>query len=65
MTHMRSLSLALILLAVGCTPARKPEPTCPCPPPKPAPETARYEARSFGDLPGWREAHLEPSLRAS
>jgi membrane-bound lytic murein transglycosylase A len=65
MTHMRSLCLALILLAAGCapTPPQK-EALCPCPPSKPAPESARYEARSFSDLPGWREADLEPSLRA-
>jgi membrane-bound lytic murein transglycosylase A len=38
---------------------------CPvCPPPKPEPETARYEARGFSDLPGWSRAQLEPSLRA-
>ena len=65
MTHMRSFCLALILLAAGCAPAPpQKEAMCPCPPPKPAPETARYEARSFSDLPGWREADLEPSLRA-
>jgi membrane-bound lytic murein transglycosylase A len=65
MTHMRSFCLALILLAAGCapTPPQK-EAMCPCPPPKPAPETARYEARSFSDLPGWRDGNLEPSLRA-
>jgi membrane-bound lytic murein transglycosylase A len=66
MTHMRSKAyLGLILLAAACAPApQKPGPMCPCPPPKPAPETARYEPRAFNDLPGWREAHLEPSLRA-
>jgi membrane-bound lytic murein transglycosylase A len=55
----------LILLAAACapTPPRQ-EALCPCPPPKPAPETARYEARSFADLPGWNEARLVPSLRA-
>jgi len=38
---------------------------CPvCPPPKPQPETVRYEARGFSDLPGWSRAQLEPSLRA-
>lgn len=61
MTHMRWFSLVLILLAAGCTST---QPLCPCPPPKPAPEAARYEARAFADLPGWREAELEPSLRA-
>jgi membrane-bound lytic murein transglycosylase A len=64
MTHIRSVSVALILLAAGCTSTQPPAPVCPCPPPKPAPETAGYEPRGFGDLPGWREAHLEPSLRA-
>src|SRR5512134_1106432 len=60
---MRCICLALILLVAGCASTPKP-PLCPCPPPKPAPETARYEPRAFADLPGWREAHLEPSLRA-
>ena len=64
MTHMRCVCLALILLAAACASPQKPQPQCPCPPPKPAPETARYEARSFAELPGWREAQLEPSLRA-
>jgi membrane-bound lytic murein transglycosylase A len=64
MTHMRCVCLALILLAAACASPQKPQPQCPCPPPKPAPETARYEARGFSDLPGWREAQLEPSLRA-
>jgi membrane-bound lytic murein transglycosylase A len=52
----------VFILLAGC--ATTQAPLCPCPPPKPAPETARYEPRGFGDLPGWREAHLEPSLRA-
>jgi len=64
MTHMLCVCLALILLAAACASPQKPQPQCPCPPPKPAPETARYEARGFSDLPGWREAQLEPSLRA-
>jgi membrane-bound lytic murein transglycosylase A len=61
---MRRLCLALILLVAACASPQKPQPQCPCPPPKPAPETARYQARSFAELPGWREAQLEPSLRA-
>jgi membrane-bound lytic murein transglycosylase A len=64
MTHMRCLCFALILLAAGCASTQKSPPLCPCPPPKPAAETARYEPRAFADLPGWREAQLEPSLRA-
>ena len=52
--------LAGIVLTAGCAQT----PPCPCPPPKPAPETARYEARTFADLPGWREATLAPSLSA-
>jgi membrane-bound lytic murein transglycosylase A len=64
MTHMRCVCLALIVLAAACTSPQKQQPQCPCPPPKPAPETARYDARSFAELPGWREAQLEPSLRA-
>jgi membrane-bound lytic murein transglycosylase A len=65
MTHMRCIALSLILLAAACapTPPRQ-EALCPCPPPKPAPETARYEARTFAELPGWNEARLVPSLRA-
>jgi membrane-bound lytic murein transglycosylase A len=62
MTHMRCVCLALILLVAACASPQKPQ--CPCPPPKPAPETARYEPRSFAELPGWRETQLEPSLRA-
>ena len=62
MTHMRCICLALILLAAACAPAA--DAAVPCPPPKPAPETARYEARAFAELPGWRDAQLEPSLRA-
>ncbi|MGH8691906.1 MAG: MltA domain-containing protein, partial [Burkholderiales bacterium] len=38
---------------------------CPvCPPPKPQPETARYEPKTFSELPGWSAAQLAPSLRA-
>src|SRR5919108_5856578 len=58
MIHIRCF--ALILLIAGCA-------QCPvCPPVKlpPQPETARYEPRGFGDLPGWSRAQLEPSLRA-
>ena len=61
MTHIRYV--LLILLAAACAPAPQ-TPSCPCPPPKPEAETARYEARAFGDLPGWSTAQLEPSLRA-
>ena len=61
MSHMRCVSAALILLTAACVQA----PPCPvCPPPRPEPETARYEARPFSDLPGWSSAQLEPSLRA-
>jgi len=49
-------------MVAACAPAPV---KCPvCPPPKPQPETARYEARGFADLPGWNRAQLEPSLRA-
>ena len=57
MIHIR---LLVILIIGGCA-------QCPvCPPVKlpPQPETARYEPRGFGDLPGWSRAQLEPSLRA-
>src|SRR6266403_2032131 len=47
--------VAVIVLAAGCAQ---------CPPPKPAPETARYEAVPFADLPGWNHALMAPSLRA-
>src|SRR5918996_4727047 len=57
MIHIR---LLFIVLIGGCAPIK-----CPvCPPPKPQPETARYEARGFSDLPGWERADLEPSLQA-
>ena len=56
------LGVALILMLAACAPGQV---VCPvCPPPKPAPETARYEPKGFGDLPGWNRAQLEPSLRA-
>src|ERR1700741_2430340 len=65
---MRIASLALILrwafllLLSACAPAPV---KCPvCPPPKPQPETVRYEGRAVTDLPGWRRAEIEPSLRA-
>jgi membrane-bound lytic murein transglycosylase A len=45
---------ALILLAAACVSAPQP----------PGPERARYLEASFSDLPGWREAAVEPSLRA-
>jgi len=62
---MRYAAVGLILLAAACapTPPRQ-DVVCPCPPAKPQPETARYQAKTFADLPGWREAALEPSLRA-
>ena len=49
-------------MVAACAPAPV---KCPvCPPPKPQPETVRYEARGFAELPGWSRAQLEPSLRA-
>jgi membrane-bound lytic murein transglycosylase A len=57
---MRSVALVLILLVAGCAPC----PVCPPPKPQPQPESARYEPRGFGELPGWDRAQLEPSLRA-
>lgn len=60
---MRWLALAVILVAAACAPLR--EPPCPaCAPAKPLPERAQYLEWSFDSLPGWREAQLEPSLRA-
>jgi len=60
-THM----LAAIVLAAGCAQLPGTPSPCPqCPPPKPAPETARYEAVPFADLPGWDHALMAPSLRA-
>ena len=60
MAHIRCV--LLILAVAACSPAPV---KCPvCPPPKPEPESARYEARGFSDLPGWSRAQLEPSLRA-
>lgn len=60
---MRWLALVPILVAAACAPLR--EAPCPaCAPAKPAPERAQYLEWSFDALPGWREASLEPSLRA-
>src|SRR3989449_610989 len=57
--------LAAIVLAAGCAQLPSTPSPCPqCPPPKPAPETARYEAVPFADLPGWDHALMTPSLRA-
>jgi peptidoglycan lytic transglycosylase A len=58
--------LLLIVLTAACTPLpqKSEAPLCPCPPVKPAPEAARYEPRTFAELPGWSEAQLAPSLRA-
>ena len=57
--------LAAIVLAAGCAQLPGTPSPCPqCPPPKPAPETARYEAVPFADLPGWDHALMAPSLRA-
>jgi membrane-bound lytic murein transglycosylase A len=60
---MRRLFVALILTAAGCAPLR--EAPCPlCAPTKPAADQAQYLEWSFDALPGWKEAELEPSLRA-
>ncbi len=60
---MRRLALALILVGSACMPLR--EPPCPaCAPARPAPERAQYLEWAFDALPGWKEAQLEPSLRA-
>src|SRR5438093_13282510 len=57
--------LAAIVLAAGCAQLPSTPSPCPqCPPPKPAPETARYEAVPFADLPGGNHALMAPSLRA-
>src|SRR5439155_16062250 len=57
--------LAAIVLAAGCAQLPGTPSPCPqCPPPKPAPETARYEAVPFADLPGWNHALMASSLRA-
>jgi membrane-bound lytic murein transglycosylase A len=58
MIHIRCVTL--ILLVAACAPC----PVCPPIKQQPQPETARYEARGFADLPGWGNAQLEPSLRA-
>ena len=46
--------IAVIVLAASCVSVPQP----------PGPERASYVQASFSDLPGWREAVLEPSLRA-
>lgn len=61
--------LVAALLAAGCAPLAPRLPAKPvCPPrgvsPKPAPTQARYEPRSFAQLPGWGQADLATSLRA-
>ncbi|HZM34748.1 MAG TPA: MltA domain-containing protein [Burkholderiales bacterium] len=58
MTHMFSRALSCLILA-GCAPLAVP----PTPPPAPAQEPY-YLEYSFGALPGWERAALEPSLRA-
>jgi len=64
-SRMTTHILAVIVLAAGCAQLPPTAPACPqCPPPKPAPETARYEAVPFDDLPGWNHALMAPSLRA-
>jgi len=60
---MRHLVWLAIVLSAGCAQVR--EQPCPvCPPPKPGPERAQYVPATFGALPGWDAASLEPSLRA-
>src|SRR5260370_36456229 len=64
-SRMTTHILAVIVLAAGCAQLPGTPSACPqCPPPKPAPETARYEAAPFADLPGWDHALMAPSLRA-
>src|SRR5438874_1110261 len=66
MSHIARALLGLIVLIAACAPL-PPKPQvamCPCPPAKPEPESARYQETSFAALPGWREASLQPSLRA-
>ena len=46
--------IAVIVVAAACVSVPQP----------PGPERASYAPASFSDLPGWREAVLEPSLRA-
>jgi len=51
-SRMTTHIVAVIVLAAGCAQLpRTPSPCPQCPPPKPAPETARYEAVPFADLP--------------
>jgi len=60
MTHMFARALSCLILA-GCAPLATP----PGPPPAPAAtDTPYYLEYSFGALPGWERAALEPSLRA-
>jgi len=60
MTHMFARALSCLILA-GCAPLATP----PGPPPAPAPtDTPYFLEYSFGALPGWERAALEPSLRA-
>ena len=66
-------AMAAMLLVAGCAGlgerAGCPPGACPpcpkCPElPKPPPTDARYELKTFAELPGWTLAELEPSVRA-
>src|SRR2546422_4446298 len=60
-SRMTTHIVAVIVLAAGCAQLPSTPSPCPqCPPPKPAPETARYEAVPFADLPGWNHALMAP-----
>ena len=57
-THIGLILIVALLAACTQTPVKPPKP------PAPPVETARYLAMTFDTLPGWRNAALEPSLRA-
>src|SRR6185503_14694786 len=62
---MRHWLLLVILVVAGCAQVpEKPCPVCPPPPKPPGAERAQYVPASFDTLPGWKNAQLEPSLRA-
>jgi len=74
--RIQLLLAAALLLTAACTSISSPPavtscpppaecPACPaCPPSRQSTPDARYEAVAWGDIPGWRDVMLVPSLRA-
>ena len=65
----RLATLATVVALAACAPLHAPPPSTPiCPPcavpPAPPPTKARYEQKTFAELPGWGQATLAASLQA-